>query len=51
MGGEMKVTFEEWCRLMGTTTDDMAAAQEWAEAEEWENEPEGERGGQDQGPG
>ena len=34
----MKVTFEEWCRLMGTTTNNMAAAQEWAEAEEWENE-------------
>ncbi len=32
------MTFEEWCAATGTTTDDMAAAQEWAEAEEWENE-------------
>ena len=34
----MKVTFEEWCALTGTTTGDMAAAQELAEEEEWEEE-------------
>lgn len=29
-----KVTFEEWCELVGTTTDEMAEAQERHEEEE-----------------
>lgn len=29
-----KVTFEEWCELVGTTTDEMAEAQERHEADE-----------------
>ncbi len=29
-----KVTFEEWCELVGTTTDEMAEAQERHEQEE-----------------
>lgn len=34
----MKVTFEEWCELTGTTTGEMAGAQEMAEREDWESE-------------
>ena len=34
----MRVTFEEWCGLTGTTTGEMADAQEMAEREDWENE-------------
>lgn len=29
-----KVTFEEWCKLVGTTSDEMAEAQERHEEEE-----------------
>lgn len=32
-----KVTFEEWCELVGTTSDEMARAQEQAEWEEWKD--------------
>lgn len=41
------MTFEEWCKATGTSTGDMAAAQEWAEAEEWEDEIRRERGKED----
>ena len=34
----MKITYEEWCELTGTTTDEMADAQEQAESEDWETE-------------
>ena len=34
----MRVTFAEACILAGSTTEEMAQAQEVAEAEEWENE-------------
>jgi hypothetical protein len=30
-----KVTYPEWCALVGTTTGEMAEAQELAEAEDW----------------
>ena len=33
-----KVTFGEWCELVGTTTGAMAEAQERAEAEDWGEE-------------
>ena len=35
----MKLTFPEWCKLVGTTTDEMAEAQERAEAEDGTSEP------------